>query len=126
VRSAAAGLLGIVIVSLTSVLTAANSVPVSRLDQVTSPIGADDLKPPSCDSLTLTNVVTGSGAFSGTAASELIIGSSGTDTILAGGGNDCLLAGGGLDVLNGGAGTDVCLSGPGLDVFDPSCETQTQ
>jgi Ca2+-binding RTX toxin-like protein len=126
VRRAGVGLVAIAIVSLTSALTAANSVPVSHADGVTNSIGANDLKPSSCASLTLTNLVIGSGAFSGTAASELVIGSLGIDTILAGGGNDCVLAGGGSDVLNGGAGTDVCESGPGLDVFDASCETQTQ
>jgi Ca2+-binding RTX toxin-like protein len=125
-RLAAAGLLAIAIMSLTSVLTAANSVPVSHADRVTNTIGANDLKPSTCDSITVTSLVVGSGVFSGTAASELIIGSSGIDTILAGGGNDCVLAGGGSDVLNGGAGTDVCESGPGLDIFDASCETQNQ
>jgi Ca2+-binding RTX toxin-like protein len=126
VRLGATGLAAIAILSLTSVMTAANSVPVSHADEITNAIGANDLKPSSCDSITVTNLVVGSGAFSGTASSELIIGGSGIDTILAGGGNDCVLAGGGADVLNGGAGTDVCLSGAGLDIFDVSCETQTQ
>ena len=125
-RPVRAGLFVIVAASVTSVLTAANTVPVSHADVVTNAIGVNDLKPPSCASLTLTGLVVGSGVFSGTAASELIVGSSGLDTILAGGGNDCLLAGGGVDVLNGGAGTDVCESGPGNDIFDPSCETQIQ
>jgi Ca2+-binding RTX toxin-like protein len=126
VRLGAAGLVAIAIVSLTSVMTAANSVPVSHADEITNAIGVNDLKPASCASLTLTNLVTGSGVFSGTDASELIIGGSGIDSILAGGGNDCVLAGGGADVLNGGAGTDVCDGGPGLDTFDLSCETQIQ
>jgi Ca2+-binding RTX toxin-like protein len=125
-RSAAVGLLAIVLVSLTSVLSAANSVPVSHAVRSSNTIGANTLKPTACASLTLTALVTGSGLFSGTNASELILGSSGTDTILASGGDDCVVGGGGNDLLNGGAGTDVCDGGPGLDVFDPSCETQIQ
>jgi Ca2+-binding RTX toxin-like protein len=116
----------IVLVSLTSVLSAANSVPVSHAVRSSNTIGANTLKPTACASLTLTALVTGSGLFSGTNASELILGSSGTDTILASGGDDCVVGGGGNDLLNGGAGTDVCDGGPGLDVFDPSCETQIQ
>ena len=125
-RMAAVGLVAIAIVSLTSVLSAANSVPVTHAVRTSNTIGADTLKPTACASITLTALVTCSGLFSGTNASELILGGSGSDTILASGGNDCVVAGGGVDVLNGGAGTDVCDSGPGLDVFDPSCETQIQ
>jgi Ca2+-binding RTX toxin-like protein len=125
-RPAAVGLLAIVLFSLTSVLSAANSVPVSHAVRRSNTIGANTLKPTACASLTLTALVTGSGLFSGTNASELILGSSGTDTILASGGDDCVVGGGGNDLLNGGAGTDVCDGGPGLDVFDPSCETQIQ
>jgi Ca2+-binding RTX toxin-like protein len=123
---AAVGLLAIALVSLTSVLSAANSVPVSHAVRTSNTIGANELKPTACASIMLTTRLTGSGVISGTNASELILGSSSNDTILASGGDDCVVAGAGVDVLNGGAGTDVCDSGPGLDVFDPSCETQIQ
>jgi Ca2+-binding RTX toxin-like protein len=116
----------LVLVSLASVSTAANSVPATRAGISSRSVGAQDLKPAACASLTLTNVVTGSGLVNGTTAADLVLGSSGIDTLLAGNGNDCVLGGAGADIINGGAGTDVCIGGAGIDVFDITCETQTQ
>jgi Ca2+-binding RTX toxin-like protein len=126
VRLLATGLLVLVLMSLISASTAANSVPASRAGISSRSIGAENLKPAACASLTLTNVVTGSGVINGTAAADLVLGSSGIDTVLAGNGNDCVLGGGGADIINGGAGTDVCIGGAGIDVFDISCEKQIQ
>jgi Ca2+-binding RTX toxin-like protein len=125
-RVLATGMVVLVLISLASVSTAANSVPATRAGRSTRPIGAQDLKPAACASLSLTNVVTGSGAINGTNAADLVLGSSGTDTMLAGNGNDCVVGGGGADVINGGAGTDVCIGGPGVDVIDITCETSIQ
>jgi Ca2+-binding RTX toxin-like protein len=126
VRLLATGLFALVLVSMISASTAANSVPVTRAGISSRSIGPQDLKPAACASLTLTNLVTGSGAINGTNAADLVLGSSGIDTVLAGNGNDCVLGGGGADIINGGAGADVCIGGPGIDVFDISCETQIQ
>nr|MBL8410284.1 type I secretion C-terminal target domain-containing protein [Dechloromonas sp.] len=55
--------------------------------------------------------------YTGTTASEKIIGSDGRDTINAGDGNDIVQAGGGSDTLMGGAGSDVLTGGLGSDTF---------
>ncbi len=125
-RLFATSLLVLVLVSLASVSTAANSVPATRAGSSSRSIGAQDLKPADCASLTLTNLVTGSGIINGTNAADLVLGSSGTDTVMAGNGNDCVVGGGGADVISGGAGTDVCIGGPGIDVLDITCETAIQ
>ncbi|MDP9327249.1 MAG: hypothetical protein M3P10_03475 [Actinomycetota bacterium] len=106
-------------------MAAANTVPASKAADKTSTVTAEQLKPASCNAITLTALVTGSGTFGGGAASELILGSAGVDTITGGNGNDCLLGGGGNDSLSGGGGTDVCIGGPGTDTFT-ACETQIQ
>jgi hemolysin type calcium-binding protein len=93
-------------------------------------ISPNDLKPASCAGITVTTLLTGTGAFSGTAASELVLGGSGVDTITAGGGDDCILGGGGNDSIQGQSGTDVCIGGPGFDTFGViglgGCDTEIQ
>lgn len=125
-RPFATGLLVLVLVTVASVSTAANSVPGTRAGISSRSIGPQDLKPAACASLTLTSLVTGSGLINGTAAADLVLGSSGIDTVTAGNGDDCILGGGGADIISGGAGTDVCIGGPGVDVLDITCETATQ
>lgn len=111
---------------------AGNTVPGTRLGQDLRGIGANDLKPTECASMNLTNVVTGTGTFSGTAGNDLILGGPGGDSIDGQGGDDCILAGGGDDSLDGGPGTDVCIGGPGSDTFVRTlllihtCETRVQ
>ena len=118
-------LMGLLLVSLVSVLTAANTVPSTRSLDSTRPITADDLKPTDCAAITLNRMVTGSGAISGTGQDDLILGSPGVDTIAAHPGTDCLLGGGGDDSLDGDQQTDVCIGGPGTDTF-AQCETTVQ
>jgi Ca2+-binding RTX toxin-like protein len=113
------------LVTAAAAITATNSVPPTRLGQSAQPIGANTLKPGACAGITLTDLVTGSGIFVATDASELVLGSAGGDTITAGGGDDCALGGAAIDTIVGGAGTDVCIGGAGLDVF-LTCETQIQ
>src|SRR5687768_4990805 len=109
-------LVGVLSASLITALTATNSVPATRADHNLQSIGATDLKPAACSGITVTTLLTGSGTFSGTEASELVLGGSGADTITAGGGNDCILGGGGNDSIRGESGTDdVCIGGPGDD-----------
>jgi Ca2+-binding RTX toxin-like protein len=111
-------------------LTASNVVPKTSIGADVRVQGVNDVKPALCGAV-LSGIVTGSGAVSGTGASELILGSAGADTITGGGGNDCIVAGAGNDsvtagtgndVIIGGADTDVCTGGTGTDAFY-ECET---
>lgn len=111
--------------SFMSALTAANSVPSTRVGNPTDTLTAEKVKPSTCASITLTTGAIGSGSFSGTGASELVLGSATPDTIDARGGNDCVLGGGSNDSITGGSGTDVCIGGPGTDTFS-GCETPIQ
>ena len=108
------------------VLTASTVVPASKAGRDVDSITANKLKPSSCSALTLAGVTTGSGAFSDTAASNLVLGSGVVDTIRGQGGNDCILGGAGNDSLRGDSGTDVCIGGAGTDTFDSTCETRIQ
>ena len=126
ILSGLAALAAFAVASAFPALTANNPVPVTWASQRTSSISADNLKPSSCASITLTAKVSGSGTINGGAASELITGSSGIDTIRGNGGNDCILGGAGIDSLRGDAGTDVCIGGAGIDTFHSTCETQIQ
>ena len=118
-------LTGLVLVSLVFVLTATNTVPSSRAGHSSRPIAANDLKPPECSAITLTNKVAGSGTINGTGAGDLVAGSAGIDTMNGRNGSDCILGGGGDDSIDGAGGTDVCNGGPGTDAFI-RCETVIQ
>lgn len=123
---AAVGIAVVIVAVVPSPALAARiDVQVTRVSRVVKPIGANDLKPPQCAALTLTNLVIGTG---GTNSADLVLGGPGLDTLNGNAGDDCLLGGGGIDTIAGGPGTDVCIGGPGLDVFDlfGSCETQIQ
>lgn len=91
-----------------------------------SPIGINDIKPPECAGITVTERVLGSGTLRGTAGNDLILGEDQADSLAGEAGDDCLAAGDGDDTLNGGRGFDVCVGGPGNDSFNNSCETQVQ
>jgi Ca2+-binding RTX toxin-like protein len=130
-RSRSRGLLVLAIVAgLASVtalaFTAANGVAPSKASDRSQVVNVNELKPASCNALTLANRVVGSGTFTGTAGADLLLGSAGVDDIRGAGGNDCLVGGAGNDTLRGQAGTDVCIGGPGTDTFLPNCETQIQ
>jgi Ca2+-binding RTX toxin-like protein len=115
----------LVCTTVSTALAASNNVAGGRVGRVAAAITADTLKPPACNTVTLTAIVTGSGIITATAANELILGSANADTINAAGGDDCIVGGAGIDTITGGAGTDVCIGGAGLDVF-LTCETQIQ
>lgn len=117
------GLMAMILASVVTAIAATNSVPSSHLTDQSRPITANDLKPSQCAALNLTEIVVGSGKFSGTDANELILGGPDADTIDGKGGSDCILGGGGNDDIDGGSGTDVCIGGPGTDTFS-RCETQ--
>jgi len=101
-----------------SSLAAGNLVARSGAGEARLAITANALKPPECASLSLANVVVGSGSISGGGGSSLILGSAGADSISGQGGNDCILGGGGNDILRGGRGAEVLIGGPGADQLD--------
>lgn len=94
---------------------AANTVPASKAGSQTIARTIAQLTPPECAALVLTNLVVGSGTFSGTNAGDLMLGSAGNDNISGNNGTDCIVGGGGNDTLNGGAANDTLLGGPGND-----------
>ncbi|MEP7134239.1 MAG: hypothetical protein ABI904_04850 [Chloroflexota bacterium] len=119
-------LIALIIVSAGSAVAATNTLPASRLDEVTSAINANALKPTVCSAIALTKIVICTGGnCDGTAASELIIGTSAGERIRGRGGTDCIVGGDGDDLLVGNGASDVCIGGPGNDTFN-TCETQIQ
>jgi Ca2+-binding RTX toxin-like protein len=118
------GLAALILGSMISAMAASNSVSKSNVGEISRSISANDLKPPQCDGIHLNNLIAATGAISGTAGNDLILGSSGANTISGEGGNDCILGGGGNDTLFGDSGTDVCIGGSGDDILDDSCETK--
>lgn len=119
------GLIALIIFSSVTAIAATNTVPATRATDQTLPVGINDLKPSACTGWFLTNLVTGSGTFTGTEGNDLILGSSSADTIDGLGGDDCILGGDGDDLITGGNGTDVCIGGPGTDTFI-TCEGEIQ
>ena len=117
------------------VFSSSNTLPTSSSDYASQAQAVNNIKPAECTAI-LSGIVTGSGTFSGTAASELILGSAGVDTISGGDGADCILGGGGDDAIDGEDGDDVIFGGPDIDVCtgglgtdsfpNAECETATQ
>ena len=121
-------LLGLVVLIFASIFTAfaaGITIPESNATYLSFPVTAEDIKPPACSALFLTNIVRGSGAITGTAGNDLILGSSGNDTIDGMGGDDCIEGAAGDDTIDGNTGTDICLGGAGTDTFS-NCETEIQ
>ena len=103
---------------------AAITVPFVRVDQDTLSVSPDDLKPPECDGITLTNIVDVGAGETGTPANDLILGTDKNDAEIRGGaGDDCILGGKGnerqrngtdwVPGLYGDEGNDVLIGGPG-------------
>ncbi len=119
------GLLLIVAGSTRWSFAAENIVPSSTIGYASVPITANQLKPPQCAALDLTNyiVITGNGAIHGTVGNDLILGSPGKDNIHGGAGDDCIVGGGGGDQIFGDAGNDVCIGGGDKKDKFHDCET---
>jgi Ca2+-binding RTX toxin-like protein len=127
-RLALFGLAILLLSSLGSAVAASNTVPATRVDDLSQVINANALKPTQCAALNLTALFVcpaGGGNCRATAANELILGSPNVDSIKGRGGTDCILGGGGNDDITGNNGADVCIGGPGTDTFT-GCETQIQ
>lgn len=109
----AVGLLVIVASSTGWSFAAENIIQPSTIGYASVPITANQLKPPECAFLDLTNyiVIVGNGAIQGTDGNDLILGSAGKDNIHGNGGDDCIVGGGGGDQIFGDAGNDVCIGG---------------
>ena len=120
-RVAILGLGVLIVVSAASAMAAANLVPVTAVEDDVRPITANDLKPPECASLNLTEVVIWQNGMPGDRDSGLVLGGPGKDRIKGGKGNDCILGGGGDDSIDGNQGTDVCIGGPGDNDTFVSC-----
>jgi hypothetical protein len=121
-------LFGLIVLILVSVITAfAASIQIvpSKMGIESIPVSAEDLKPPACYALYLTNIVRGAGTITGTNGNDLIMGSSESDIIDGGGGDDCIVGGDGDDSIDGNSGTDICIGGAGNDNFS-NCETELQ
>ncbi len=121
-RIALVVLLGLIVASVASAFTAANSIAPSNIGFQSVSVNANDLKPAACAALNLTNVIHGSGTITGTSGNDLIFGSSGDDVIDGLGGDDCIVGGGGNDIIDGDDGTDICIGGGGNVTF-LNCET---
>jgi Ca2+-binding RTX toxin-like protein len=119
------GLIALVIISVFTAFAAGIDIAPSNIGIESIPVNAQDIKPSACSALVLTNIVRGSGLFSGTAGNDLILGSSGNDTIDGGGGDDCIIGGDGDDIIDGNSEIDVCIGGAGSDNFS-NCETEIQ
>jgi Ca2+-binding RTX toxin-like protein len=119
------GVFAVIVMTSMMAIAAANTVPPSQVDDQSVSYNVNHLKPSACSGIVLSNLVTGSGALTGTEGNDLIIASSGADVIDGAGGNDCILGGGGADTITGGDGNDVCLGGADIDSFT-TCESEVQ
>ena len=133
----------LVIVFVFNAFAASNTVPLTRADKNSIGLGVNELQPPECVGMGLTNIVDIGAGETGTSANDLILGTDKADSEIRGGaGNDCILGGKGNerqridkvwspgiygeegdDVIIGGPGNkDQCDGGPGNDTYY-SCET---
>lgn len=125
-RTRLLGSLTVLVAAAGIAVTATNTVASSSAGDVAQAMAVNDVKPSECAGITLTRILTGSGAISDPLSNaSLILGSAGVDTVTARDLNDCVVGGAGNDTINGGAGTDVCIGGPGTDTFS-NCETTYQ
>ena len=76
-RVAILGLGVLIVVSAASAMAAANLVPVTAVEDDVRPITANDLKPPECASLNLTEVVIWRNGMPGDRDSGLVLGGPG-------------------------------------------------
>lgn len=109
------GMMALIFASVISATAASNTISPSGADEQRRTTTANDLKPPECSGVTVTNSIQATGNATGTNANELMLGSAAANTLDGSGGGDCILGGGGNDTLRGSGGGDVLLGGPGDD-----------
>jgi hypothetical protein len=110
----AAGLVALAVAgTLVTSFTASTNVPTSRVGSSVQARLISQLAPVGCNTLSLSGVAQGSGAFSNSRSNTLVLGSAKSDTITDTGSGDCIVGGGGTDAVTGTA-TDVCVTGPTL------------
>ena len=113
--------LTLILISVITVLAAANVVPETRLMDQSTPLPASVIAPPECDSIryNLTAIVVCAGGYcTGSNANDLILGTTGDDFIDGKNGDDCIVGGNGNDQLYGDNDNDVLVGGPGIDTLD--------
>jgi Ca2+-binding RTX toxin-like protein len=115
----------IVVAASMTAVAAANTVPPTRVDNLSVSYQINHLRPSACAGLSLTNLVTGSGTLTGTSGNDLILAGPGADSIDGLGGSDCIVGGAGDDALTGGDDSDICVGGDGSDTFS-GCEGEIQ
>jgi signal peptidase len=110
----AAGLVALAVTgTLVTSFTASTNVPTSRVGTSVQARLVSQLAPVGCNSLSLTSVAQGSGAFSNSRSNTLVLGSAKSDTITDTGSGNCIVGGGGTDAVTG-TSTDICVTGPTL------------
>jgi Ca2+-binding RTX toxin-like protein len=119
------GLIALILVSVITAFAAGIDIAPSNIGIESISVSAQDIKPSTCSTLNLTNIVRGAGTISGTVGNDLILGSPGDDIIDGGGGDDCIVGGDGDDIIDGNSGLDICIGGGGTDSFS-NCETELQ
>jgi hypothetical protein len=114
----------LVLIPILTAFTAANTVPTTRADINRLGLDPNQLAPPECAGMGLTNIVLIGAGETGTDANDLILGTDKNDAEIRGGkGNDCILGGKGNERqkidnvwspgLYGDEGDDVLIGGPG-------------
>ena len=119
------GLLSVILFSVVTAVAATNTIPSTRLGNLTIPVRLNGLKPSACAGINVTNLIIGVGTITGTSGNDLILASPSIDVVDGLDGNDCILSGGGADLITGNIGNDVCMGGPETDVFT-TCEVEIQ
>jgi hypothetical protein len=123
------GMVVVVAISVMAALAAVNTVPITLASDQTFPITVNDIAPPECAGMNLTNkiICPSSGNCNGTSANDLMIANSGNPDMHGMVGNDCVVCySGGRCNLHGDNGTDVCICKNGSCSFSGDCETQVR
>lgn len=108
---------------VTSAFTASNTVPTTFISSSTRAIGANDLKPAGCNSVTLTSIVTFTGNFTITSNHALVLGNTTSSTVGDSSGFlNCIIGGSGTDHITGRFG-DLCQIGPNVNSTYNTCST---
>ena len=105
---------------VTSAFTASNTVPTTFISSSTRAIGANDLKPAGCNSLTLTSIVTFTGNFTNSSSQALVLGDTTSSTVGDNGFVNCIVGGSGTDHITGRFG-DYCEKGPNVNSTYTTC-----